>query len=169
MARKKKVATEEVESALTGLKLTVTRAITFKLAMEQHAGIKFETMDLTASRTAHEVDADNAAAVSEELYAICKDEIESTIKAIDEIALDEINDTEDAPVKKKKRKKDEIGIEQDDLEGIKDVVKALIDAEDDAEMKDVQADIKEMAKDLNDSQLDYLRTKYTQKAKKLKA
>lgn len=170
MAKKRK---KETVSDLEGKTVDVQRGYKHLVNCGSHGGEKYETIEFSSVRTARDIPTEEAEAVSKSLHLACKDEVDSTIKAYDEmlageLGMEDVEAGEEVPKKKKKRKKkDDIGIDKDELADIKDLLNGLIDAEDVDEMKEVGEEIEERKKNLTEAQLDYLRAKFKEKAKKL--
>lgn len=141
----------------------VTVGYSRKLNLSAHGGNQFETLDIHESRTAKGIIYNEADKIRTKLFNACKENVEETIKEYDAYMASELD-----PVKKKEKKKDTLGVDKDELEGIAHLIQQLIDAKDMKEMEAVQEAIKAEKKDLNEFQLEYLRTKYSDKAKKLK-
>ena len=107
MSKKKK---EMSSSDYTPEVIDITRSYSRKLNMSAHGGVQYETADITATRTAHNVPVEFELGTSVELYKACVAEVEMTIKMIDEeagveTADEDDGDFEEAPKKSKKAKK----------------------------------------------------------------
>lgn len=89
----------------------ITRSFSRKLNMAAHGGEQYETIDLSCTMTAHEVDAEDMKVVSKGLYNACKSEVEASVKEIDSAS-----EEDEAPKKKSKKASKKVVEEDEDEE-----------------------------------------------------
>lgn len=135
MPKKRK---EVSASAYTPEVIDITRSYSRKLNMSAHGGVQYETADITATRTAHNVPVEFELGTSVELYKACVEEVEMTIKMLDEeagveTANEDEGDFEEAPKKAKKAKKEVV--EEEDEEEDEDEDEEEDDDEEEAPAK----------------------------------
>lgn len=174
MARKriKEVAAPEVEKTTQKagpediFDLVITRSYTRKLNLSVHGGVQYETLDISEQRSARCLDATKATALSEYLYNECKEGVERAIIEYDQVVAETID-----PTQKKAKKTtaiDDLGMSQDDIKQIAPIINKMASAETKEQLEAVGEEIASMSSELNKTQLDYLRLKFTKKANILK-
>jgi hypothetical protein len=157
-----KLFLEEEKTETVDSKITISRNYFRKLNLSMHGGKQFETLDIGETRTMT-VDKKDAETVSKQLYTECQQSVEQDIQEYDK-------QLEDTPAETKKAKKEELNIDKEELVAIAPLLQKLIDCQTKEDLKKLSEEIKEFstANSLNESQLGYLRTKYSLKAKAFK-
>ncbi len=155
MAKKK--ATFEIEA------MDITRSFSRKLNMAAHGGKQYETADIFASRTVKDVPVDSQEEVGIELFKMCQEEVDQTIRALDGEALEE-SEVEDKPVTKKKKNLNlGMKVTQEETEEIQEHVNNLTMAKTSADLKAAVTKIKEGASEMSADQKKYLSAYYTKR------
>ena len=156
MAKKKR----EVGAAAPAVaELSITRSYSRKLNMSAYGGKQYETADLSATRTAHNVPVDSSKQVSEDLYQQCVEEVEASIDAIAN-EIDEIKSEDVKPKKQKKKVAPGVDIEATEMEEITTYVNDLTLAKTKGKLKEAVVKIRTDAARFSDSQKEYLTAYY---------
>jgi len=163
MARKKKskieVATPEVvktENGLSSYKQDVTRSYSRKLNLKDYGGNQFETADFFGSRTAREVPPEEVAAISQALYDMVVNDVETSVKKFTDLLTERVSEANVKPEKEEKKPR----ITKQEMVGIKDIVQDLLNAKTKDDVLSVGEKIKAKSESLTESQIKYLREIY---------
>lgn len=149
--------------------LVITRSYSRKLNLSAHGGTQFETLDISAARTARALDPKKEADISNYLYTECVNDVEEAIKQFDALQIEAIEENEQSPKKaKKKSVLDELEMSQEEIKQISGIINKLVAANSKEELELVGKEIAAIASELNETQLSYLRTKFNKKADVIK-